>query len=329
MAESFGSRLREQREGQAIALNSIAERTKIRLALLEGLERDDVSHWPSGIFRRSFIRAYAQTIGLEPEAIVREFVERYPDTLEDPAVISVPVDGTASQRPPIRLRYLIASAVKSLSRIETQAVRPPAPVASAVAAREPEPMQPPDIRTVAEPEAVIIPEAITESIDQAEPARADEPATNLSAVAQLCTQMARVLAIREVAPLLEKAAGILDAVGMIVWVWDPQGTALRPALAHGYSDEVLARLPRVRRDADNATAASFRSTETCVVNGSDEASGAVVVPLLTPDGCVGVLAVELRQGGEQKESVRALAAIFAAQLATSVGFAPLAEAVNA
>jgi hypothetical protein len=138
-----------------------------------------------------------------------------------------------------------------------------------------------------------------------------------------------VLAIREVTPLLENAARILDAVGLIVWVWDPQTTVLRPALAHGYSDEMLAKLPRVRRDTDNATAASFRSAQTRIVSGSDATSGAVVVPLLTPGGCVGVLAVELRQGGEQKESVRALAAIFAAQLATSVGFAPLAEAVNA
>ena len=59
------------------------------------------------------------------------------------------------------------------------------------------------------------------------------------------------------------------------------------------------------------------------------ASGAVVVPLMTPGGCGGVLAVELRHGREQSESVRALAMIFAAQLATLVGFAPLAEAMNA
>jgi hypothetical protein len=44
---------------------------------------------------------------------------------------------------------------------------------------------------------------------------------------------------------------------------------------------------------------------------------------------VGVLAVELRHGGEQKESVRAVATIFAAQLATFVGSVSLAEAVNA
>jgi transcriptional regulator with XRE-family HTH domain len=80
--DSFGSRLRYERERRQIALKSIAESTKISVSLLEGLERDDVSRWPSGIFRRSFVRSYAEALGLKPEAIVREFVERYPDPLE-------------------------------------------------------------------------------------------------------------------------------------------------------------------------------------------------------------------------------------------------------
>src|ERR1700752_3117448 len=79
---SFGSRLRHERERRQIALKSIAESTKIGMSLLEGLERDDVSRWPSGIFRKSFVKSYAEAIGLEPDAIVREFVERYPDPLE-------------------------------------------------------------------------------------------------------------------------------------------------------------------------------------------------------------------------------------------------------
>jgi hypothetical protein len=163
-----------------------------------------------------------------------------------------------------------------------------------------------------------------------EPARATvQPEIELSAIAHLCTELARVMEIREVEPLLERAGRILDAVGLVVWVWDPQATALKPALAYGYPEDVLARLPRVRRETDNATAESFRSGQTRIVNGSDLASGAVVVPLLTPTGCGGVLAVELRQGGEQKESVRALATIFAAQLATFVGSVPLAQAANA
>ena len=72
---SFGSRLRYERERRQIALKSIAESTKISIALLEGLERDDVSRWPSGIFRKSFIRSYAEAIGLKADPIVREFVE--------------------------------------------------------------------------------------------------------------------------------------------------------------------------------------------------------------------------------------------------------------
>jgi cytoskeletal protein RodZ len=82
MPDSFGARLRHERERRQIELRSIAEGTKIGISLLEGLERDDVSRWPSGIFRKSFVRAYAEAIGVEADRVVREFVERYPDPLE-------------------------------------------------------------------------------------------------------------------------------------------------------------------------------------------------------------------------------------------------------
>src|SRR5687767_15754272 len=82
MSQSLGARLRYERERRQIALKSIAESTKIGITLLEGLERDDVSRWPSGIFRKSFIRSYADAVGLDAEDIVREFVERHPDPLE-------------------------------------------------------------------------------------------------------------------------------------------------------------------------------------------------------------------------------------------------------
>ena len=80
--ESFGRRLRYERERRQINLRSIAETTKISVPLLEGLERNDVSRWPSGIFRKSFIRSYAEAIGLDPEPVVREFEDLFPDPLE-------------------------------------------------------------------------------------------------------------------------------------------------------------------------------------------------------------------------------------------------------
>jgi len=293
MPDSFGSRLRQQREGQQIDLDTIANRTKIKLSLLEELERDDVSHWPGGIFRRSFIRSYAMAVGLEPDDVVREFTELYPDPFDvAPAASDIPDAGASrvSPRPPMRLRYLVGTALSSLSRLRLDLAHPrPSPSDAAFPGNH-------------------------------SPVAAPAPAEpGLSAAADLCAQLSRVEDTREAAPILEGAAHILGAVGLVVWVWDPQTIELKPALAHGYSDRVLARLPRVRRDSDNATAAAFRTAQTCVVKSSQAVNGALVVPLMTAVGCVGALAVELQHGSERKESVRALATVFAAQLAGFVG----------
>lgn len=330
MTESFGARLRQQRERQHVELASIADRTKISLSLLEGLERDDLSNWPAGIFRRSFIRVYAQNIGLEPASVVREFQEIYPDPTEVTASDPTAPDGESTgQRPPTRLGYLIGSAISSLRRTRQVAQEGVQQILESGIVQETEvesAEHPPDLEFLGEiepdPDLELVLETTT---GHPEP---DFP-PDLSDVARLCTEFCRVLETRDVAPLLEHVAELLDAVGLIVWVWDPQWTVLKPALAHGYSDEMLAKLPRVRRETDNATAASFRSAQTLVVKGDDQTSGAVVVPLMTPAGCTGVFAVELQHGREQRESVRALATIFAAQLSTFVGSAPLAEAVNA
>ena len=47
-------------------------------------------------------------------------------------------------------------------------------------------------------------------------------------------------------------------------------------------------------------------------------NGAFIVPLITNDGCVGVLSAEMKAGCEKDESAQALATIFASQLATLV-----------
>jgi transcriptional regulator with XRE-family HTH domain len=299
MPESFGARLRQRRERQHIALTAIAEQTKIKVSLLEGLERDDVSGWPPGIFRRAYVRAYARAIALDPDAVVREFVALHPDPIEivaaEPAIVSGSAEASASAGPPTRLRCLVGSAISSLSRLRLGGV-------------------PKHSSAVAEVAAASTPVNAT---------AASEP--DLMAAAHLCVEIGRLDETREAAPLLQEVASLLEAVGLIVWVWCPQAGELRPALAHGYSDQVLAQLPKVGRDGDNATASAFRSAHTCVVNSRDLASGAVVVPLMTPAACVGVLAIELQHGREQRESVRALATIFGAQLARVVGATRSAE----
>ena len=152
------------------------------------------------------------------------------------------------------------------------------------------------------------------------PAEAD--AADLGLAAELCTDLARVLDPSELPALLARTARLLDASGVIVWVADRAGAALFPAVAHGYSPALLARMHAIPRDADNAAAAAWREGAERTVAAQGQSPGALVTPILTADGCVGVLAAETLHGAERRETTRAVAAIIAAQLATLVTTLP-------
>src|SRR3970282_1235339 len=107
---------------------------------------------------------------------------------------------------------------------------------------------------------------------------------NLDVVASLCTELARVLATRSLPSILERTAAALDATGIILWIADPDGRELTPIVAHGYSPHLLTRLGTIARDAQNATAAAFRTGLVQTVNADAVSNGAIAAPLVTPAG---------------------------------------------
>ena len=329
MPDTFGARLRRQREQRQIPLSTIAEQTKISISILQGLEADDVSRWPTGIFRRAFVRTYAAAIGLEPEGVVREFLQIHRDPAE---MAAIPCDGAAvaitgsngSAVLPSRFRLLVGFVRGSLGRLHTcltatqsrgsGADHTTSDLTRVVDAR--------DTPTPAGEGATPATETLHVDVAVAsDPSVHASTAWNpdVSAAAQLCTDFGRVDDVRELTTLLPLAARSLGAAGLIVWVRDSQTNRLWPALAHGYAEKVLAQVSPLRCDEDNATAAAFRTAQTSIVKGSNKASGAIVVPLMARVGCVGVLAIEFHGRTEQNQLVRALATIFAALLARLVG----------
>jgi hypothetical protein len=138
----------------------------------------------------------------------------------------------------------------------------------------------------------------------------------LKATADLATEFGRVRELDDLERLLGRAAELMDATGLVVWVGTAAGANLRPVLAHGYSQQTVARMPMVPRNGDNAAAAAYR-TGTLQIVGSrpGSAAGAIVAPILAADGCIGALSAEIRSGGEKSERVQALATIVAAHLA--------------
>jgi transcriptional regulator with XRE-family HTH domain len=339
MTSTFGSRLRAQRERQEISLSAIAEKTKIKLSLLEALERDDLSHWPLGLFGRSYIRSYAQAVGLEPDATVREFLTAHPGSVEPvPDVIAevkdLSLDKQGRRRPPTRLEVLIESAIDAFHarrndvasrqqhQVSTSSEQAPLAYAEPTSPRRrtPLPQDPPDLGSLDDDLLVDEPDA-----PMPMPVVASLGFVDLSAVAELCTRLCCAQQAHEVTTALEEAADILGAVGLILWIPDSLGVSLTPVFAHGYAEEVVSHLGRLSIEANNASADAFRTHLICTVPGNEMRTGALVAPLLTPMGCAGVLAVELRNGAEQREDVRASLTILTAQLATLMGVSVLAQ----
>jgi hypothetical protein len=184
-------------------------------------------------------------------------------------------------------------------------VRPKEPVA---------PREEPPVSTF-EPLAL----ALDEQSAEPEPST---PVIDLGQTAQLCLDLARVNDSQQIPGLLDRAARLLDARGIVLWMADPDGRELVPTSAHGYAPSIVSRLDSIPANADNATAAAYREGVVHTVKGDASTNGAIVAPLIASGGCIGVMAAEVRGEREQQEPVRAVAAILAAQLATLVGVTP-------
>ena len=148
------------------------------------------------------------------------------------------------------------------------------------------------------------------------------PVLDFKVVATLCTELSRVDDTMALPPLLERAAAVLDAAGIILWIADPDGRELNPVLAQGYPQHLVNRLGTIPRSAENATAAAYRTGMLQTVFGDGTSNGAIAAPLLTCGGCVGVMAAEVKGDTERLEANLAAATILAAQLASLVGPPP-------
>ena len=329
MTQNFGASLRAERERRQVALSAIAEETKIKASLLESLEHDDLSCWPDGLFRRAYVRAYASAVGLEPERVIREFLEQYPEPVEPP-----PAEPAPSAR-----RFLSAP-IATMSALLGRTPRTAPPTATADHGTPTSALEDVDA-VLAESRLHLEPAAAPNPFDLSVDLSArPQPAAELGGssvgaesgvaiqeLAYVCTRLGRLADHRGLSIVLDDAARLVDAAGLVVWSWNAHSSSLRASLASGYSDDVIAQLPPVSADAPNAVAAAFRTRDVSIVTGGPGLAGAVAVPMMAPGGCVGVLAVELRNGNEHQETVHAVVAILAAQLVTLVGSLSLAEAV--
>jgi cytoskeletal protein RodZ len=76
MAE-IGSLLRETRMRERIDITTVESATKIRAKYLRALENEEWDQLPGPTFVRTFLRTYAEYLGLDPKMLVEDYKQRF------------------------------------------------------------------------------------------------------------------------------------------------------------------------------------------------------------------------------------------------------------
>ncbi len=74
--ELIGARLNHARLMANLALQDIADRTKISLRFLSAIENDDFSALPGRVYIVGFTKAFARAVGLDEESLVTALREK-------------------------------------------------------------------------------------------------------------------------------------------------------------------------------------------------------------------------------------------------------------
>src|ERR671937_2706944 len=98
---TIGETLREARMRQRLDIADVEARTKIRAKYLRALENEEFGLLPGSTFVRTFLRTYAELLGLDPHRLVEEYRANYEPRDElDLQPLGAPPASGRRERPP-------------------------------------------------------------------------------------------------------------------------------------------------------------------------------------------------------------------------------------
>jgi helix-turn-helix protein len=100
---SIGDSLREARMRQRLDIADVEVKTKIRAKYLRALENEEFDRLPGGTFAKTFLRTYAEVLGLDPQLLVEEYRAHHEDPGEtEIQPFAAPQPGGGGERRPTR-----------------------------------------------------------------------------------------------------------------------------------------------------------------------------------------------------------------------------------
>ena len=171
---TFGQILRQAREAKGLTPSQVAQETRILVQIITDMENEDFHRIKAPIYGRGFTKLYAECVGLDPQPLLREFMDIY-EGRRAPVVQVRPVPAPAP-----------APAVDAPQTTPTPEMPPlwdppaeplasevPAPVTNPFAIPEPAPEPVPE--PVPEPAPEPVPEPVPEPTPEPSPEPVPEP----------------------------------------------------------------------------------------------------------------------------------------------------------
>jgi len=69
-----GKTLKQVRERMGVELQTISKETKISMKILEWIEEEAFEKLPALVYLRGFLKSYAQSLGVDPQKVVEEYI---------------------------------------------------------------------------------------------------------------------------------------------------------------------------------------------------------------------------------------------------------------
>ena len=110
---TLGQILKEAREKKGVTASQAAAATRMKIQVVEALERDDFSRMAAPMYAKGFLKLYSEYLGLDPAPLIREYMDLHAPK-ERPSLVpeeGAPQGGGAAERKKIEIDW---SKVKAL-----------------------------------------------------------------------------------------------------------------------------------------------------------------------------------------------------------------------
>ncbi len=154
---SLGQTLRQAREAKGLSQSKVAAETRILVQIIDDIENEDFHRIAAPIYGRGFVRLFAECVGLDPQPLIREFMDIY----------------EGRRAPTVHVRDVPVAAAPAPQPAPPPPPEPPSPVPP-VSIPEPPPRVVPVPPVVPSPEPTPAPLPVAPP-PEAEPAPAVEP----------------------------------------------------------------------------------------------------------------------------------------------------------